>query len=222
MKVLGITGGVGAGKSTILTYLQKRYGACVILADEVGHMVQEPGESCYQKIVEQFGAQILCEETLKLDHTDQREMEERAGAKIQRPIDRQKLGALVYTDRKALEKLNQLVHPAVKAFIVAKIECERQKKEVPFVVVEAALLLEDGYDQICDEIWYVYADEAVRSLRLSKSRGYSAEKTENIMRNQMKDTEFRRRCDFVIDNSGDFVENTYEQIDEGLVRHGFL
>lgn len=212
MRILGITGGVGAGKSTILSYLRERYGARVILADEVGHMVQEPGEECYRKIVEQFGTDILCD----LEKTDSR------NAENQLRIDRQKLGALVYTDRCALEQLNQLVHPAVKAWIRKEIAAERQKNEVPFVVVEAALLLEDGYDQICDEIWYIYTEPQVRIRRLMASRGYSAEKIQNIMNNQMQDAEFRSRCDLTIDNSSDFMENTYEQIDEGLVKHGFL
>ena len=78
------------------------------------------------------------------------------------------------------------------------------------------------YDLICDEIWYVYVDEKNRCKRLMASRGYSAEKVQSIMRNQMKDAEFRGRCDFVIDNSSDFMENTYEQIDKGLIKHGFL
>ena len=96
------------------------------------------------------------------------------------------------------------------------------KGAVPFVVVESALLLEDRYDLICDAIWYVYVDEKNRCKRLMASRGYSAEKVQSIMRNQMKDAEFRSRCDFVIDNSSDFMENTYEQIDKGLIKHGFL
>lgn len=200
MKVLGITGGVGAGKSTILDYLKEQYHARVILADQVGHMVQQPGQECYRKIVEAFGEEILCNDC----------------------IDRQKLGAVVYADRQKLELLNHLVHPAVKAYIVSEIEKERKENKVPFVVVEAALLLEDRYDLICDEIWYVSADEKIRFDRLKKSRGYSAEKTESIMKNQMKDAEFRSRCDFIIDNSGDFVENTKIQIDKGLIEHGFL
>lgn len=211
MKILGITGGVGAGKSTILSYLRERYGASVILADEVGHRVQEPGQECYEKIVEQFGTEILCEPEQGTASQEQ-----------VRRIDRQKLGALVYTDRNALERLNGLVHPAVKTYIIAEIERARRDAQVPFVVVEAALLLEDHYDQICDEIWYIYTDPDMRVRRLMQSRGYSMEKIRNIMQNQMQDAEFRSRCDYVIDNSSDFIENTYEQIDEGLVEHGFL
>ena len=206
MKILGVTGGVGAGKSTILSYLKEQYKARVILADEVGHMVQQPGQECYKRIIECFGEEILCVES----------------SDSGRMIDRQKLGAVVYADRHKLELLNQLVHPAVKKYIVSEIEKERQADAVPFVVVEAALLLEDHYDLICDEIWYIYVDEETRCRRLMESRGYSAEKVQSIMNNQMKDDEFRSRCDFVIDNSKDFGENTKKQIDKGLIEHGFL
>lgn len=201
MKILGITGGVGAGKSTILDYIQKMYGARVIQCDLVGHMVQEPGQSCYYRIVETFGTGIL--------NGDQ-------------TINRGKLSAAVFGDYAALQKLNQIVHPAVKEYIVKEIEAEKKRGKVPFVVVEAALLLEDRYDLICDEIWYIYADEETRTERLMRTRGYSIEKARGIMANQMKESGYRARCSVVIDNSGTIVENTYEQIDKSLTERGFL
>ena len=201
MKVLGITGGVGAGKSTILDYIQKMHGARVIQLDKVGHMVQETGQACYYRIVETFGTGIL-----NGDHT----------------ISREKLAAAVFDDYAALQKLNQIVHPVVKEFVLKEIEYEKERKKVPFIVLEAALLFEDHYDCICDEIWYIYADEATRSERLKRTRGYSDGKVKKIMGNQMKESGYRARCKFVIDNSGNIVENTYEQIDKGLVEHEFL
>ena len=201
MKILGMTGGVGAGKSTILDYIQKMHGARVIQCDKVGHMVQEPGQSCYYRIVESFGTGIL--------NGDQ-------------TISREKLSAAVFHDTEALTRLNQIVHPAVKEYIIKEIETERKRGRVPFVVVEAALLLEDHYDKICDEIWYVYAEETVRTERLMKSRGYSREKARQIMANQMKDSGYRARCSVVIDNSSAIVENTYDQIDQQLIEHGFI
>ncbi|MFQ9151710.1 MAG: dephospho-CoA kinase [Blautia sp.] len=145
MKVLGITGGVGAGKSTILDYLNRRYHARIIEADKVGHFLMEPGQKVYYRIVETFGSGIL-----KGDQT----------------IDRQKLGRLVFEDQEKLMKLNSLVHPAVKEYIASEIERERKEGKVPFTAVEAALLIEDHYDTICDELWYIYADEDVRRRRL--------------------------------------------------------
>ena len=201
MKVLGITGGVGAGKSTILEYLTRAYGARVIQADQVGHHLMEPGQRCYYQIVETFGSGML-----KGDQT----------------IDREKLGKLVFADKEKLEKLNGIIHPAVKAYIAEEIEKERKNGKVPFVAVEAALLIEDHYDVICDEIWYIYVDEKTREKRLAFSRGYSEEKTKSILRSQLSDKRFRMACQFVVDNSSTIVENTYEQIDRGLVEHGFL
>lgn len=201
MKVLGITGGVGAGKSTVLAYLEERYGARVIQADQVGHLLQQPGESCYRRIVELFGREIL-----------------NADGTISRP----KLGAIVYADPRKMVRLNAIMHPSIRRFIKAEVEAERKKGEVPFVTIEAALLLEDHYDEICDEIWYVYAADAVRVERLKASRGYSEERCRSIMANQKKEPDFRAACRLVIDNSSDIVQNTYEQMDKGLREHGFL
>ena len=201
MKVLGITGGVGAGKSTVLGYLADQYGARVIEADRVAHLLQQPGGDCYDAIVNCFGREIL--------FPDGR-------------INREILGKIVYADQKQLKVLNRIVHPAVKTYIIEIIAQERKKGAVPFVTIEAALLLEDGYDQICDEIWYIYADEAARTKRLQSSRGYSPEKIRSVMANQRDEEGYRSGCKLVIDNSSDFVENTYEQIDKGLREHGFL
>lgn len=201
MKVLGITGGVGAGKSTVLTHLFEKYRARVIQADKAAHLLEEPGQECYRRIVELFGEDILAG-----DGT----------------IDREKLGAKVFREPESLKRLNGVVHPAVKAYIIEEIQKEREEGRVPFVVIEAALLLEDHYDEICDEIWYVHTDRKVRKKRLMESRGYTEEKTEEIMKNQLPDESFFKQCQFVVDNSSDFIENTYEQIDRGLVEHEFL
>lgn len=201
MKVLGITGQVGAGKSTVLQYLEKHHGARVIQADAAGHLLMEPSMLCYQPIIERFGSDILDEDG---------------------KIDRRKLGAAVFTDREKLEKLNAIVHPAVREWIKSEITKEKQAEKAPFVVVEAALLLEEHYDTICDQIWYIYIEDRVRRERLKRSRGYTDEKIDNILKNQQKDDVFRKYCQFVVDNSSDFVENTFEQIDRGLMENGFL
>lgn len=201
MKVLGITGGVGAGKSTVLDFLGKRYHGRVIQADQVAHFLMEPGRVCYYKIIEEFGSGIL-----RGDDT----------------IDRGKLGAQVFKNPEKLEKLNKIVHPQTKEYIAAEIQKERKEGKVPFVVVEAALLIEDHYDVICDELWYIYADEDVRRERLEKSRGYTREKITEIMKNQLPDEKFREYCQFVVDNSQGNMENTYRQIEWGLKEHGFL
>ena len=179
--ILGITGGVGCGKSAVLDILEKEYGAYVIQADIVAHELMEPGQTSYQAIVEHFGQGILAENGR---------------------IDRKALGAIVFADEESLVVLNSLTHPAVKAEIRRRIE-ESQNR---FIVIEAALLLEDHYDEICDEIWYIYADKEVRFQRLAASRGYTREKSQSMMDNQMSEEELRRRCQAVIDNSGTLEE----------------
>ncbi|MGN1142533.1 MAG: dephospho-CoA kinase [Oliverpabstia sp.] len=189
MKVIGVTGGVGAGKSEILNYIADNWNATVVEADEVGYLVMKPGKSCFAPIVELFGPGILQE-----DGT----------------LDRTKIAQMVFEDKKLLEKLNAIVHPAVKKYIRKAIQRE-EENETDFFIVEAALLIEDKYDEICDELWYIYADEETRTERLQKNRGYSVEKIKSIFANQLSEDEFSEHCDFEIDNSGDF-EDTKEQI----------
>ncbi len=201
IKVLGITGGVGAGKSTVLAYLAQKYSARVIQLDQVAHMLMEPGEPCYEKIVEAFGGDIL----------------EKDGR-----ICRQALYEKTFSRKEKLAQLNAIVHPMVKVYVREQIEEERKRRRVPFLVLEAALLLEEHYDEICDEIWCVCVKDEARIRRLARSRGYSGEKTAQILKNQKSEEEFRNFCQFVVDNSSDILENTYEQIDRGLREHGFL
>lgn len=198
-KVLGITGGVGAGKSTVLSYLQKKYHAYVIYADLVAHTLMQT--VCYDEIVSTFGTEILDSD---------------------KKIDRARLSDIVFSSSDRILCLNQIVHPAVKKRIRQMIEENQEKKEISFFVVEAALLIEDHYEEICDEIWYLYVDEQTRAKRLMDSRGYTRQKTEEIRKKQLKDEEFRAHCQFVVDNSSEIIENTYKQIDEGLIKHEFL
>lgn len=194
MKIIGITGGVGAGKSAILAYLKEQHGAIVIEADKVGHLLMAPGGACYEKIIEAFGDGLI-----KEDQT----------------IDRGKLGAIVFADEKRLECLNQIVHPEVKQWIRNEIKKERIKGETELFVIEAALLIEDHYDEICDELWYIHTSEEIRRKRLKESRGYSEEKIAGIMANQLSPEQFQAACQVVIDNSG-MMEDTYRQIDKQL------
>lgn len=196
MKVIGITGGVGAGKSEILKYLKEKHHAMVVEADKVGHLLMEPGGACYYSIVEKFGSSIL--------NGDQ-------------TINRGKLAKIVFADAALLEALNKIIHPRVKAHIVSEIAKERAYHRTELFVIEAALLLEDHYDVICDEIWYIDTDMEIRAKRLKETRGYDDEKIAGIMANQKSPEEFRIACQAVIDNSGSLTE-TFAQIDRQLGR----
>lgn len=195
MKVIGVTGGVGSGKSVILSILEKEYGAQTILADLVAHDLMEPGAKSYMEIVETFGDSILQED----------------GA-----IDRQKLGSIVFADEKKLEQLNGITHPNVKEEIKRKIAKIRKKGEASMIVLEAALLIESGYEDIYDELWYIYVNRETRYERLKEGRGYTREKTDSIMNNQLSEEEFRAHAQVIIDNSYD-IEQTKKQIHEILM-----
>ena len=193
MKIIGITGGVGAGKSEVLNFIAGRYDATVVEADQVGYLVMQPGKEAYEPVAELFGPSVV-----KEDQT----------------LDREKIAQIVFEDRQLLEKLNAIVHPAVKRYIRRAIQME-QEAGTEIFVVEAALLIEDKYDEICDELWYIYADENVRMHRLMKNRGYSVEKIRGILANQLSEEEFENHCDFEIDNSGDF-QDTVRQIEQRM------
>lgn len=193
MKVIGITGGVGAGKSTVLEYLERVHDAYVIQADRVGHLVMEPGERCYDAIVSLFGEYII-----KSDKT----------------IDRKLVSDVVFKNEEMLLKLNAVVHPAVKAWILEKIE-EQRCQGRSLVIVEAALLLEDNYQEFCDTVWYIHTDQEIRIKRLMSSRGYTREKALSIIRNQASEMFFRAHADLVVENNED-LEKTWQQIDEGV------
>ena len=191
MKIIGVTGGVGSGKSQVLAYLEKHFGAVVCQADHVAWDLQKPGAKGYLDIVKHFGTKVLNE-----DET----------------INRKKLGEIVFGNPEELLVLNQIMHPAVKEEIKDIIRLE-EEKGTRYFVLEAALLLEEAYNQICDEIWYIYSNETVRRQRLKESRMYTDEKIDAILASQMSECEFREQCHIVIDNNGEFSD-TCEQINQ--------
>ena len=194
MILIGITGGVGCGKSEVLRYLKETYNARVLLADDVANQLKEPGMPCYQPVIECLGRQILDENGL---------------------IDKGKMAKAIFSEDGRLEAINAIIHPAVRTYIEQAINKEREEQKIDFFFLEAALLIEEHYDEMMDDMWYVYADEQVRRERLKVSRGYSDEKTDSIMSKQLSEQEFREKCNFVLDNSGSF-EDTKKQIDKKM------
>lgn len=193
MKIIGITGGVGAGKSTVLDHLEKQYNACVLQADKISHLVMEPGGICYGQVIALFGKQII-----KNDKT----------------IDRKMVSDVVFAHEEMRQKLDDIIHPAVKSYILDKIE-EQKKAGYTLMIVEAALLLEDHYDAFCDKVWYIHTDQEIRIERLMSSRGYTREKAENIIARQATEGFFREHADYIIQNNGD-LDETWRQIEEGI------
>ena len=194
MKVYGITDGAGTGKSEVIKMLQQNFGGCVIMSDEVARELMQKGNISYQLIVEYFGRDILMDDG---------------------EIDRKKLADHVFNNKEALEKLNSMTHPYVKDEIRKLIAEAEASGECRFVALESAILLECGYEDICDEFWYVYTKPEIRRQRMKETRNYSDEKVDSVMRNQQPDEVFFEQCSFVIKNNTT-LSDVYAQLKEKL------
>lgn len=195
MLFIGITGGVGAGKSEILSFLEKNYNAKVMLTDEIAHDLMEPGTDCYKKLQELFA-----DDAVFLPEGG---------------FDRPALAAVIFSNEAKRQALNDIVHPAVKQYVKEQVDQHRQQEDLDLLVVEAALLIEEHYDEICDELWYIYTTEDNRRARLKASRGYSDEKIQNIFESQLPEAAYRKACRVVVDNNA-APEDAFAQMRETL------
>ena len=196
MLVIGLTGGIGTGKSEVARLLQS-LGAAVISADEVGHEAYAPNSESWHEVVDTFGKEIL----------------QPSGE-----IDRQKLGAVVFSDPQQLEKLNAIMHPRMAGMVADRIQVLRDQG-VSTVVVEAALLFEAGWDSLVDEVWTT--DSSVESVveRLQARNGMDEKEVRRRIGSQMDRAERIERSDLVVDNSGDVsaLEQTVSALWENRV-----
>lgn len=198
MKIIGITGGVGAGKSTILDYLERQYDAYILKSDEAAREIQLPGGAIYDQVRTLLEKYPTGQELLNPDGT----------------FCRPEVAQRIFHNADLLGGINAIVHPAVRAYIEQVMERERMAGRSYFVL-ESALLVESGYRTFVDTTWYIYCNEDTRRERLRESRGYSDERTERIMANQLSEEAFRAGSDVVIDNSGT-PEETWHQIDAAM------
>lgn len=196
MKFIGITGGVGAGKSAILDYLKNKPDTKVMLADEIAHELMVPGTQCYDGLRAEFGTEDIYQKDGY--------------------FDRIKLAQVIFSDDEKRKKLNGIVHPAVRKYVIGQAAYERKEGKIKLLVLEAALLIEEHYDEICDELWYIYTSEENRRIRLKKQRNYSDEKINEIFNSQLTDEKFRKACRVVIDNNGT-IEAAEAQIEAALM-----
>ncbi|MDO5411719.1 MAG: dephospho-CoA kinase [Lachnospiraceae bacterium] len=187
-RVIGITGGVGAGKSTVLNILSREYQAEIILTDQVAHELMQPGTECFKQIVERFGTELLDEDG---------------------SFHKGRLGKMIFGNKEAAQAVNGIVHPAVKEAVKRRIEASERN----LIVVESALLIEAGFQSLCDETWYVYVSTQERVKRLYEQRGYSEVKSYSIIYNQLSHEQFKRGSDRLIDN-GSSREYTKRQVRE--------
>ncbi len=208
--VVGLIGAIGSGKSEAARILAER-GACVIDADAVGHEVLAD-RAVRARLLERFGSGILAE----------RDARPAAGGAAEPVIDRRRLGKLVFADSEALRDLEAVVHPRMRARFEAAILDYAHAAASGLVVLDAAVLLEAGWDDLCDVIVYLDASPSVRLKRVQTSRGWTAEMLEARERAQLPLESKKGRADLVVRNDGDrhALAQALEELDRLLGRAG--
>jgi dephospho-CoA kinase len=182
--VIGLTGGIGAGKSTVTRMLEE-LGAAVIDADQVGHQIYLPDLPAWQEIVETFGTEVL---------------------NADRTINRQALGKLVFADPVVLRTLNRIVHPKMYERMAELIAELRVRGGMKAIVVEAAVLIEANWKSLVDQVWVVVASEAVVVDRLAKQRSLSPDQVRTRIAAQLSNDERLQHAQVVIRNDGSLEE----------------
>lgn len=179
MFIIGITGGIGAGKSTVAD-LMASYGIPVLDADRISHEVTRAGGSAIGEIIESFGSEYIGED---------------------KALDRKKMGDLVFQDKKRLDQLSFIVHRHVMGEIASRVEAYKKKK-AKVLVLDVPVPVKEGFLDTCDQIWLVWADTDIRLDRLEK-RGMTREEAKRRIDIQMTREEYERLADHAILNNGD-------------------
>ncbi len=183
MLVVGLTGGIGSGKSTFAALLAER-GAQIIDADLLGRDALRPGEPAWHSVVDTFGDEVLVEHSMQ--------------------IDRKKLASVVFNDKKKLAALNAIVHPIIVRGIADRLEQLRDTDEV--VVLDAALIVELGLDDTVDLVIVVTADVDVRRRRLAELRGMAHDDIMARISSQASEDELIAKADILVRNDGDLFD----------------
>lgn len=191
MMIIGLTGGIASGKSTVAKMLEEK-GAYLLDADKLAREVVEPDQPAWQDIVDWLGQSILLPD---------------------RSIDREKLANLVFKDKKKLEKLNKIVHPRVGRRFAGLSEEIKSKNPGAILVHDIPLLIEAGMHERVDHILLVYVPREVQIARLQQRNGLSRRDAELRLKSQMPLEEKRKQAHTVIDNSGSLAE-TARQVDQ--------
>ena len=190
MKVIGLTGGTGSGKSIVSAFLEQN-GAYVIDADKIAHDIIARGKPAYEELTSYFGGAILDEN---------------------RNILRKKLGSIVFTNKEKLDFLNRCTHKYIIQEIDKKIAERKQKKEDTCIVLDAPLLLEANLESRCSEIWVVFAEEEVRARRIMERDNITYQDAKNRIGSQKNWEVYRQKANLILDNSKD-LEHLKRQLE---------
>ena len=183
MFVIGLTGGIGSGKSTVSDMLRAK-GAAILSADQIGHEVYRPGTPVWEQVVAAFGRQVVAADG---------------------QIDRRKLGQIVFGDPQARQRLNAITHPPMRQMMADRLE-ELRQQGARVVVLEAALLIEAGWADLTDEVWVTVVSPQVAAQRSMERSGLSREQAEARIASQLSDEERVQRAQAVIDTDCSLAE----------------
>ncbi len=195
-KVIGITGGIGAGKSVVLNYIESHYRARIFMTDNLAHVVMEPGTACNKALQEIFPPEVFEEDGR---------------------IRKEELAKAMYRKEELRTRLNEIVHPAVGEYLRDEVAKEKEKNDLDYVIIESALYNGSDFALLCDEVWNIRALPEVRAKRLMAERGYSAKKVSEIFESQKSYDAMRQTLPVQIDNNGDLNE-TFSRIARELER----
>ena len=193
MKIVGLTGGISSGKSTVSSYL-KQLKIPVIDADEVARKVVEPNSQGAREIRKAFGSDVFEEDG---------------------SLNRQKLGALLFSNAENRQKLDDLLQPLIKIMILDEIEEYRQKGE-NMIVLDLPLLFEKHYEKLCEEIIVVYIPKELQLERLMRRNQYTKQEALSRIDSQLSIEEKRKRATVLLDNQGT-IQQLYQQVEQWLV-----
>ena len=199
MEVIGLTGGIGTGKSTASDYLRKT-GFAIIDADRIAREVVEPGEPLLEELEQVFGSGILMGDG---------------------SLDRKGLAAIVFSDKAKRRQLDQIMHGRIIEVIRQRISSCSKQREYKGIIIDAPLLFETGLEKYCNRVWLLVADKAIRVERVCQRDGVTPQEVESRIDNQLDDTEKRKRADLVIDNSKD-KELLIKKLNKILEQGGFV
>jgi dephospho-CoA kinase len=190
MYVIGLSGGIGSGKSTVSDMLRAK-GAATVYADQIGHEVYRPGTQVWQQVVAAFGRRVV-------DDDGQ--------------IDRRKLGQIVFSDPEARRRLDAITHPPMEQMMTERLE-ELRRQGTGVVVLEAAILIEAGWAHLADEVWVTVASPEVAAQRSMERSGLSRERAEARIAAQLSNEERVKHAHVVIDTNCPLAE-VAQRVDE--------
>ncbi|MCR5438839.1 MAG: dephospho-CoA kinase [Selenomonas sp.] len=189
MKIIGLTGGIASGKSTVSAYLQKK-GASIIDADGIAHELLAPGKPLYEVYRNHFGEKILLPDG---------------------GLNRRVIGQRVFSDPGERQWIDATAHPLIQQEICRRVKrYQREKKSL--IVLDVPLLFESGWDKMAEKVCLVYVEEKIQLARLMKRNGYGREEAAARIAAQMPLEEKKKRADCLIDNSGS-LSSTLRQVD---------